>query len=66
MTRIADVIEAGQKQGAFRADICPNDVSVLFVQTTQGMLLMTKCQKSVETLARGARLLVELISNDCE
>jgi TetR/AcrR family transcriptional repressor of nem operon len=66
MTRIAAVIEAGQQQGAFRADICPHDVSVLFVQATQGMLLMTKCQKSVESLARGARLLVVLISTERE
>jgi TetR/AcrR family transcriptional repressor of nem operon len=62
-TRIASVVEDGQRHGAFRADICPNDVAALFVQATQGMLLMTKCQKSVASLARGARLLVKLISN---
>jgi len=61
-TRIVSVVEDGQQHGAFRSDICPHDVAALFVQATQGMLLMTKCQKSVETLGRGARLLVRLIS----
>jgi TetR/AcrR family transcriptional repressor of nem operon len=61
-TRIASVVEDGQQHGTFREDICPNDVAALFVQATQGMMLMTKCQKSVNTLARGARLLVKLIS----
>ena len=61
-TRVVSVVGDGQKYGAFRADIAPGDVAALFVQATQGMLLMTKCQKSVETLGRGARLLVKLIS----
>jgi TetR/AcrR family transcriptional repressor of nem operon len=61
-TRIVSVVEDGQQHGAFRSDISADDVAALFVQATQGMLLMTKCQKSVETLGRGARLLVKLIS----
>lgn len=61
-TRVVCVVEDGQQHGVFRADISAEDVAALFVQATQGMLLMTKCQKSVETLGRGARLLVKLIS----
>ena len=60
--RVVSVVEDGQRVGAFRNDVCPRDVAALFVQATQGMMLMTKCQKSAETLGRGARLLIRLIS----
>ena len=59
---IVAVVEDGQRKGAFRTDISAADIAALFVQATQGMLLMTKCQKSVETLGRSARLLIKLIS----
>ncbi len=61
--RIAAVVDDGQQKGAFRSDISADVVAALFVHATQGMLLMTKCQKSVETLGRSAHLLVQLISN---
>ncbi len=60
--RVADVVAEGQGQGAFRPDMDPKDVATLFVQATQGMLLMTKCHRSVETLGRGVRLLIRLMA----
>lgn len=57
----AAVITEGQDQGAFWREADAQDAAVLFVQATQGMLLMTKCHKSIARLERGARLLVDLM-----
>jgi TetR/AcrR family transcriptional regulator, transcriptional repressor for nem operon len=57
----AEVIAEGQRRGDFRNDVECADMAMLVVQTVQGMLLLTKCHKSVESLGRGTRVLVRLI-----
>jgi TetR/AcrR family transcriptional regulator, transcriptional repressor for nem operon len=59
---IAEVLSEGQQAGEFRRDIEAGELASLFVQTIQGMLLMTKCHKSVDSLGSGARVLMKLIS----
>jgi TetR/AcrR family transcriptional regulator, transcriptional repressor for nem operon len=57
----AEVIAEGQRRGDFRRDVDSGDMATLVVQTVQGMMLLTKCHKSVECLGRGAKVLVRLI-----
>ena len=59
--RFAALVTEGQQMGEFRPDVNPHDLAGLIVQTTQGMHLMTKCHKTVETFDRSARLLVRLM-----
>jgi TetR/AcrR family transcriptional repressor of nem operon len=58
---IAQLVAEGQKTGYFRKDVDTDCLATLVVQTMQGMLLMTKCHKSVETLGQGSRVLIKLI-----
>lgn len=58
---VTDLIEEGQERGEFRRDVGAADMAMLVVQTVQGMLLLTKCHKSVDCLKRGADTLVRLI-----
>src|SRR5579872_6407900 len=60
--RVADVVAEGQARSTFRPDMDAQDVATLFVQATQGMLLMTKCHKSAVTSGRGVRLLIRLMT----
>lgn len=57
----ADLVAEGQERGEFRRDVSAGDLANLIVQTTQGMLLMTKCHKTVETFGRSAKALIRLI-----
>lgn len=58
---IAELIAEGQQQGAFRRDVEPEALAALIVQTTQGMLLMTKCHKSADTVQTSGLVLTQLI-----
>jgi TetR/AcrR family transcriptional repressor of nem operon len=58
---LADLVAEGQRRGQLRSEFDAGDVAALIVQTTEGMHLMTKCHKSVETFGRCARLLIRLI-----
>ncbi len=61
---VADVIVEGQLNGVFRNDVEPDNMAALIVNSMQGMLLMTKCHKSHDTLGRGVVTLVRLIETD--
>ena len=61
---VADVISEGQSLGMFRSDVSATDMAALIVNSLQGMLLMTKCHKSVESLAKGVTTLINLIETD--
>jgi TetR/AcrR family transcriptional repressor of nem operon len=52
----AEVISEGQRRGDFRRDVASEDIALIVVQTVQGMLLLTKCHKSVECQGRGAKV----------
>jgi TetR/AcrR family transcriptional repressor of nem operon len=60
--RIAEVIREGQESGNIRPDMPTEELAHLVVQTLQGMLLLTKCHKSIESFRKGARVLVRLIA----
>jgi hypothetical protein len=60
--RLSALIAEGQRSGAFRRDLDAHEAAYLVIQATQGMLLMTKCNRTVDNLNRGGRLLIHLIS----
>lgn len=60
---VTELIEEGQARGDFRKDVGAIDMATLVVQTVQGMLLLTKCHKSVDCLKRGSDTLVRLIQS---
>lgn len=62
---VTELIEEGQARNAFRKDVAAIDMATLVVQTVQGMLLLTKCHKSVDCLKRGADTLVRLVESPC-
>jgi len=61
-SRLADLVAEGQQREEFRRDVVPCDLAALIVQTTQGMLLLIKCHKTVETFGRTVRALMRLIA----
>jgi TetR/AcrR family transcriptional regulator, transcriptional repressor for nem operon len=58
---VTALMEEGQAIGEFRNDIGAAEIATLIVQTVQGMLLLTKCHKSLDTLKQGAATLLKLI-----
>ena len=58
--QIACLLDEGQRNGEFRSDVVPVDMAGLILQTTQGMMLMTKCHRTVDALERTVNLLLRL------
>ena len=61
---VSDVISEGQEAGVFRDDVGADNMAALIITSLQGMLLMTKCHKSLDTLGQGVTTLVRLIKSE--
>jgi hypothetical protein len=58
---ISSVIGEGQARGEIRADVNPDSLAALIVQSLQGAQLMLKCHRSRDCARRGMEVLLLLI-----
>lgn len=59
---VAEIVAIGQSRGEIRTDAPPRELAALLVQTSQGMHLMSKCHKTVDTVSHTGRLLIRLLA----